>query len=95
MSIIADKYPSKNCTIKYILDNFGLIQQKNEHLDYDIPYPNTTLQAEYDIIEHIYQINKLHNVQSPLQIHMQQNGRKIMVVHTFQFCMNTRSAKLR
>ena len=43
LSLIADEYPSKQCTIKYISDNFGLIQQNNEHLGYDIPYPNTTL----------------------------------------------------
>ena len=43
LSLIADEYPSKQCTIKYISDNFGLIQQNTEHLEYDIPYPNTTL----------------------------------------------------
>ena len=50
-SIIAHKYPSTHCTIKYISDNFGLIQKNYKHLDYDIPYPNTTLQSEFEIIE--------------------------------------------
>ena len=30
--------------------------------DFEVPYLNTTLRAEYDIIEQIYQINKLHEV---------------------------------
>ena len=64
LSIIADKYLSKHCTIKYILDNFGMIKQNNKHLEYDIPYPNTTLRAEYDVIEQFYCLKKLHNIKS-------------------------------
>ena len=41
--IIADGYPSEQCTITYISNNFGLIQQNTKYLDYDTPYPNTTL----------------------------------------------------
>ena len=61
-SIIADEYSSETCTIKYISDNQALIRQCEEHLDFEVPYPNLTLQAEYDIIEQIYQINKLHEI---------------------------------
>ena len=31
-------------------------------MEYDIPYPNTTLQPEFEIIEQIYLINKIHNI---------------------------------
>ena len=44
------------------MDNFGLIKQNTEHLEYDIPYPNTTLCSEYNIIKQIYQVNKEHNI---------------------------------
>ena len=60
--IVADKNPSEQCKVKYILDTFGPIQQNFEHLEYDIPYPNTTLRPEYVIIEKIYWINKEHNI---------------------------------
>ena len=43
LSLIADEYPSKQCTIKYISDNFGFIEQNTEHLEYEITYPNTTI----------------------------------------------------
>ena len=61
-SIDANEYSSEDCNIKYVSDNQALIQQCKEHLKFDIPYPNMTLQAEYDIIEQIYQINKLHEI---------------------------------
>ena len=37
-SIIADEYPRESCIMKYILDNFELISQNEEHLDSDTPY---------------------------------------------------------
>ena len=43
LSIIADKYLSKYCTIKYNSDNFGLIKQNNKCLEYDIPYAKNIL----------------------------------------------------
>ena len=46
LSIVAAEYPSEVCFIKYVSDNFELIKQNNEHLDFDVPYPNTTLRAE-------------------------------------------------
>ena len=49
-SIIAGEYPSEQCTIKYILADFGLIWQNNEHLEFRILYPNTTLWVKYNII---------------------------------------------
>ena len=52
--IITEKYLSKDCTIKYILDNFCFVIQNNEHLEYNISDPNTTLWADYDVIKHIY-----------------------------------------
>ena len=61
-SIVADKYSSETCNIKYISDNQALIRQFKEHLEFEVPYPNTTLRAEYNIIEQIYQINKLHEI---------------------------------
>lgn len=64
LSLIADESPSKQCTIKYISDNFGLIQQNTKHLEYDVPYPNTTIQPEFEIIKQIYCINKLHKIKS-------------------------------
>ena len=36
--------------------------QLPEHLDFEVPYPSTTLRAEYNIIKQIYQINKLHEI---------------------------------
>ena len=60
--IVPDEYSSKTCNIKYILNNQALIQQYEEHLEFEIPYPNMTLQVEYDIIKQIYQINKLHEI---------------------------------
>ena len=55
-SIVADEYSSETCNIKYISDNQALIRQCKEHLEFEVPYPNKTLHAEYDIIEQIYQI---------------------------------------
>ena len=45
-SIVADKYSSETCNIKYISDNQALIRQFKEHLEFEVPYPNTTLRAE-------------------------------------------------
>lgn len=64
LSIVAAEYPSEVCSINYVSDNFELIKQNNEHLDFDIPYLNTTLQAEYNIIEQIYRLNKEHGIRS-------------------------------
>ena len=47
-SIVAHEYSSE--------------RQCKEHLEFEVPYPNTTLRAEYNIIEQIYQINKLHEI---------------------------------
>ena len=57
----------RNCTnfkIKYISDNLELINRRKEHSNYNNPYPNTTLSADYDIIEHIYLTNKTYKIKA-------------------------------
>ena len=44
--------------IKYIRDNAELIQNLEDRLTHNNPYPNTTLHPEFDLIEEIYQTNK-------------------------------------
>ena len=61
-SIVANEYSSETCNIKYFSNNQALIRHYEEHLEIEIPYPNTTLKAEYDIMKQIYQINKLHEI---------------------------------
>ena len=65
-SIVANKYSSETCNTKYISNNQALIQKYKEHLEFDIPYQNTTLQAEYYIIKQTYQIKKLHEITASL-----------------------------
>ena len=48
-------------------DNLELINRSNEHLNYNNPYPNTTLLAKYDIIEQIYLTNKTYNIDASFQ----------------------------
>ena len=42
----------------YVSDNLELVNRSKEHLNYNNPYLNTTLSAEYDITEQIYLTNK-------------------------------------
>ena len=46
--------------IKYISDNLELINRSKEHLNYNNPYPNNTLSAEFDILEQIYMTKKTY-----------------------------------
>ena len=43
-----------NLRVHFISDNLGLINRSKDHLTYTIPYVNTTIQAEHDLIEQIY-----------------------------------------
>ena len=58
--IIADELAMPNFKITYICDNNTLIRHCKERLGFDVPFPNTTLRPEYDLIEEIYQTNKYH-----------------------------------
>ena len=60
----------RNCTyikIKYVSDNWELINRSKRHLNYNNLYPNTTLSAEYDITEQIYLTNKTYKIKSSFQ----------------------------
>ena len=51
-------------TVHFISDNFGLINISRDHLTYTIPYVNTTIQAEHDLIEQIYRTNIKYNIKA-------------------------------
>ena len=43
--------------IKFVTDNLELVNRSKEHLNYKHPYPNNTVQSEYNITEQIYLTN--------------------------------------
>ena len=47
-----------------ISDNAELIKRQIEHLEYDIPYTNMSLKAEFDLTEQIYLSHKALNIQA-------------------------------
>merc|ERR1712078_58097 len=48
--------------IKYICDNKNLIDNCIERFQYTIPFPNTYLLPEFDLIDEIFQTNKNHHI---------------------------------
>ena len=53
--------------IKYVSDNLELINRSKEHLNYNNPYPNNTLSAEFKITEQIYLTNKTYKIDASFQ----------------------------
>ena len=51
-------------TVKFVSDNFELINRGNAHLSYDYPYPNTTLKSEFDLTGQIYQTHQAYNIKA-------------------------------
>ena len=68
-SILADelKLPASKFRIRYICDNSSLINNCIDRLTYTVPFPNTTLRSEFDLIEEIYQTNKQHGIISQFE----------------------------
>ena len=65
--IIAHEICHPNFQITYICDNNDLIQNCEDRLEYNIPFPNTTLCPEFDLIEEIYQTNKTYQIRPYFQ----------------------------
>ena len=62
-----------------ISDNAELIKRQIEHLEYDIPYTNMSLKAEFDLTEQIYLSHKALNIQANFQHvkgHQDKNKKK-------------------
>ena len=53
--------------VHFISDNLGLINRSRDHLTYTIPYVNTTVQAEHDLIEQICRTNKTNNIKATFE----------------------------
>ena len=66
-SIMAKEICHPNFQITYICDNQDLIRNCEDRLTYNMPFPNTTLRPEFDLIEEIYQTNKIHQIHSSFQ----------------------------
>ena len=50
-------YPQQNPpSITFFSDNSGLVNRVNQRLSYAIPFPNSTLASDWDIVEQITQI---------------------------------------
>ena len=62
--IVSDDIILPEFRIKYICDNKNLIDNCIERLEYTLPFPNTYLLSEFDLIEEIYQTNKKYNISS-------------------------------
>ena len=56
-----------NIKIKYVSDNLEPINRTKEHLNYNNPYPNNTLSAEFDITEQIYLTNETYKIDASFQ----------------------------
>ena len=61
------KHNCINIKIKYVTENLELVNRSKEHLNYNHPYPNNTLSAEYGIKEQIYLINKTNKIDASFQ----------------------------
>ena len=48
-------------------DNDGLIKQEIAHLSYGDPYPNITLDPEFDLTEEIYKTHQKYNINASFQ----------------------------
>ena len=53
--------------LSYQSDNMELIKRQQDHQFYTYPYPNTTLNAEFDLTGMIHVIHKDHKL--PSEIH--------------------------
>lgn len=48
--------------IEFMSDNQELINRQTNHKEYNIPYPNATLKAEFDLTEQIYHTHIDYNI---------------------------------
>ena len=48
-------------------DNDGLIRKDIEHLGYTRPYPNISLEPEFDLVEEIYATHQRYNITASFQ----------------------------
>ena len=55
-------YYLQNLQVKFMADNDGLIRKEIEHLGYTYPYPNITLEPEFDLVEEIYATHKKYQI---------------------------------
>ena len=56
-----------NIKIKFVTDNLDLVNRSKEHLNYKHPYPNNTLESEYEITKQIYLTNTTYHVEAMFQ----------------------------
>ena len=53
-----------NINIQYVTDNLEPDNRSNKHLKYKDPYPNNTLELEYDVKEQIYLTNITYKIEA-------------------------------
>ena len=67
LRVVTEYIGHDSLRVHFISDNLGLINISRDHLTYTIPYVNTTVQAEHDLIEQIYRTNKTNNIKATLE----------------------------
>ena len=56
-----------NLQMKFMADNDGLIRKEIDHLGYTYPYPNITLEPEFDLVEEIFVTHKRYQITASFQ----------------------------
>ena len=67
VALMAKHRKRTNIKIKYVPDNLKFVNISKKHLNYNNLYTNTTLSAEYGIIEQIYLTNKTYKIDVSFQ----------------------------
>ena len=67
IALMAKYSKQTNIKIVYVSDNLELINRNKEHLNYNYPYPNDTLSAEFYITEQIYLTNRTYKINASFQ----------------------------
>ena len=53
--------------VTFYADNKSLIDRQQQHLNYQVPYPNMTLGPEYDLLEEIFSIHSTYKIKAQFQ----------------------------